>query len=80
MITAKVTVTLKEGVLDPQGKTILNALKDLGYHSVKGISTGRIFRLQIDRTDKAAAVAEVEEICRRLLTNPVIEQFKIEAE
>jgi phosphoribosylformylglycinamidine synthase subunit PurS len=79
MISAKVTVTFKDGVLDPQGKTIFNALSDLGYNSVSSVSTGRIFNLLLD-SDKAQAEKELEEICRKLLANPVIEQYKIEVE
>jgi len=80
MISAKVTVLFKDGVLDPQGKTIFNALKDLGYERVKGVSTGKIFNLQLDHSDPAEAEKEITDICNKLLANPVIEQYKIEVE
>ncbi len=79
MISAKVTVTFKDGVLDPQGKTIFNALTDLGYNSVNSVSTGRVFNLQLN-SDKVQAEKDIEEICQKLLANPVIEQYKIEVE
>lgn len=80
MISAKVTVQFKEGVLDPQGKTIFNALQDLGYSSVKGVSTGKVFTLKLDGADKEEARRELDDICRKLLANPVIEQYRIEVE
>ena len=80
MISAKVTVVFKDGVLDPQGKTIFNALKDLGYERVKGVSTGKVFNLKLDHSDKSEAEREITEICDKLLANPVIEQYKIEVE
>lgn len=80
MISAKVTVLFKDGVLDPQGKTIFNALQDLGYNSIKSVSTGKVFTLKIDRSDKEDARRELDDICRKLLANPVIEQYRIEVE
>lgn len=80
MISAKVTVVFKNGVLDPQGKTIFNALKDLGHDKVKNVSTGKIFNLELDHNDKAEAEKELTDICDKLLANPVIEQYKIEVE
>ncbi len=78
MISARVTVVFKEGVLDPQGKTIFNALQDLGYNDVKSVSTGKVFNLQLDHADRTEAEKEIDEICQKLLANPVIEQYKIE--
>ncbi len=80
MITAKVTVTFKDGVLDPQGKTIFNALHDLGYDNVKGVSTGKVFHLKLNQNGRAEAQKQIDEICRKLLANPVIEQYKIEVQ
>jgi len=80
MITAKVTVTFKEGVLDPQGKTIFNALHDLGYDDIRSVSTGKVFRLVTNQSSKEVAIKKIDEICRKLLANPVIEQYKIEIE
>ena len=80
MVSAKVTVVFKEGVLDPQGKTIYNALQDLGYNSVKSVSTGKVFNLNIDKNDRQDAEHELNEICQKLLANPVIEDYRIEVE
>jgi phosphoribosylformylglycinamidine synthase len=78
MVSAKVTVVFKEGVLDPQGKTIFNALQDLGYNSVKSVSTGKVFNLNLDKDDRQDAERELNEICQKLLANPVIEDYRIE--
>ena len=80
MLSAKVTVVFKEGVLDPQGKTIFNALQDLGYNSVQSVSTGKVFNLRLDKNDRQEAEREISEICQKLLANPVIEDYKIEVE
>ncbi len=80
MVSAKVTVVFKEGVLDPQGKTIYSALQDLGYNSVKSVSTGKVFNLNIDKNDRQDAERELNEICQKLLANPVIENYRIEVE
>ena len=80
MVSAKVTVVFKAGVLDPQGKTIFNALQDLGYKSVQSVSTGKVFDLKIDKADKDDARRDIDEICRKLLANPVIEDYRIEVE
>ncbi|MBD3218808.1 MAG: phosphoribosylformylglycinamidine synthase subunit PurS [candidate division Zixibacteria bacterium] len=80
MVSAKVTVVFKEGVLDPQGKTIFNALQDLGYNSVKSVSTGKVFNLDLEKDDRQDAERELNEICQKLLANPVIEDYRIEVE
>jgi phosphoribosylformylglycinamidine synthase subunit PurS len=73
---AHVYVSLKRTVLDPQGKTILGALKKMGYQGVGEVRQGKYFELNLDSAlDKAAAQAEVERIAREVLTNPVIEEF-----
>jgi len=78
MISARVTVVFKQGVLDPQGKTIFNALRDLGYDDLRSVSTGKVFNLELDQDDRTSAEKEIDEICQKLLANPVIEQYKIE--
>ncbi len=74
-----VRVVLKDGVLDPQGETIGRALKDLGFGSVVKASTGRVFRLEIDAETEAEARRIAGEAATRLLANPVIERYELEA-
>lgn len=75
---ARVHVSLKQGVLDPQGKAIGNALKTLGFEGVGEVRQGKLIELELADTDPAAARARVEEMCRQLLANPVIENYTIE--
>ena len=78
MLKARVYVTLKKSVFDPQGKTIHDALGSLGYAGVADVRQGKFFVLTLDGLDRAAAQAEVERIAREVLTNPVIEEFRFE--
>lgn len=75
---ARVHVSLKPGVLDPQGKAIGNALAALGFAGVGEVRQGKLIELELAETDMAAARARVEEMCRQLLANPVIENYAIE--
>ena len=75
---ARVTVTLKSGVLDPQGKAIEGALKSLGIEGVASVRQGKVFDLELDTADKARAEAELKNACERLLANTVIENYKVE--
>ena len=75
---ARVHVTLKDGVLDPQGKAIAQALARLGFAGVKGVRQGKYIELDLAETDAAKARAAVEEMCGRLLANPVIETSAID--
>lgn len=75
---AKVTITLKRGVLDPQGKAIEKALHTLGFGGVDGVRQGKFIELDIPSADEAQARAEVEAMCERLLANTVIEDYQIE--
>jgi len=75
---ARVYISLKPGVLDPQGKAIGNALKGLGFSDVGEVRQGKLIELELAQTDPAAARALVEEMCKRLLANPVIENYAIE--
>jgi len=75
---ARVHVSLKPGVLDPQGKAIGNALQGLGFAGVGEVRQGKLIVLELADTDPAAARVRVEEMCRRLLANPVIENYAIE--
>ena len=75
---AIVTVTLKPGVLDPQGKAIGNALKGLGFEGVGEVRAGKVIELELAETDPAKARATAEAMARRLLANTVIERFSVE--
>jgi len=75
---ARVHISLKPGVLDPQGKAIGNALKGLGFDGVGEVRQGKLIELELSETDPAAARARVEEMCKQILANPVIENYAIE--
>ena len=75
---AVVTVMLKPGVLDPQGKAIGQALHGLGFTGVGDVRAGKIIELQLAETDPAAARAQAEDMARKLLANMVIERFRVE--
>lgn len=75
---AIVTVTLKPGVLDPQGKAIGNALRGLGFDGVGEVRAGKVIELELDETDPGKAREAAETMARRLLANTVIEKFSVE--
>ena len=75
---AKVHVTLKQGVLDPQGKAVQHALGALGFDGVKDVRQGKFIELELTETDPVKAEAEVEAMCRKLLANMVIEDFRVD--
>ena len=77
MIKARVTVTLKSGVLDPQGKAIEHALGGLGFAGVDKVRQGKVFDLELAGSDKAKAEAELKAMCEKLLANTVIEDYSI---
>jgi phosphoribosylformylglycinamidine synthase subunit PurS len=77
VIKARVTVTLKNGVLDPQGKAIEGALGSLGFEGVGQVRQGKVFDLEIDATDRAKAEADIKAMCEKLLANTVIENYSI---
>ncbi|NKM97730.1 phosphoribosylformylglycinamidine synthase subunit PurS [Rhizobium leguminosarum] len=77
MIKARVTVTLKNGVLDPQGKAIEGALGALGFSGVGHVRQGKVFDLELDGADKGQAEADLKAMCERLLANTVIENYAI---
>ena len=80
MARARVFVTLKKSVFDPQGKTIHDALLSLGYAGVKDVRQGKFFEVELDGLPAAAAREMMEEIARKVLSNPVIESFRVEVE
>ncbi|MBD8689120.1 phosphoribosylformylglycinamidine synthase subunit PurS [Rhizobium skierniewicense] len=77
MIKARVTITLKNGVLDPQGKAIEGALGSLGFEGVGQVRQGKVFDLELATSDKAKAEADLKAMCEKLLANTVIENYSI---
>jgi len=75
---ARVHVMLKEGVLDPQGKAIAHALGSLGFAGVREVRQGKVIDLELSESDPARAKQAVEDMCRQLLANTVIERYQIE--
>ncbi len=77
MIKVRVTVTLKNGVLDPQGKAIEGALGALGFSGVGAVRQGKVFDLALEGQDRAKAEADLKAMCEKLLANTVIENYTI---
>jgi phosphoribosylformylglycinamidine synthase subunit PurS len=75
---AKIKVTLKNGVLDPQGKAIEGALGSLGFSGVNGVRQGKFFEVDLAETDKAKAQVALKQMCEKLIANTVIENYDIE--
>ena len=75
---AKVSVTLKRGILDPQGQAVLHALGSLGYSGVTDVRMGKLLVLELATSDRVGAEAEVKAMCERLLANTIIEDYRIE--
>ena len=72
-----VTVTLKKDVLDPQGKVVEKTLKNMGYGNIENVRQGKFFEIEINDNDKKKAESIIEEICKKLLVNMVIEDYSI---
>jgi len=77
-VKAKIHVTLKQGVLDPQGKAVQHALGSLGFDGVEDVRQGKFIELELSETDPTKARASLEEMCKQLLANTVIENYSIE--
>jgi len=78
-LKARIVVTLKKGVLDPQGKAVKGALENLGFTHIKEVRVGKVIDVTLDDTiEKKEAERVVEEMCRKLLSNPVIEDYTFE--
>jgi phosphoribosylformylglycinamidine synthase len=75
---ARVFVTLKNGVLDPQGKAIGHALNNLGFGSVGDVRQGKVIDIEIEEKDQAKAKADLKDMCEKLLANTIIEKYEIE--
>jgi phosphoribosylformylglycinamidine synthase len=74
----KIFVSLKQGVLDPQGKAIEHSLHSLGYGEVRDVRMGKYLELEVEAASRAGAEARVREMCDKLLANPVIEDYRFE--
>jgi len=72
-----VTVILKKDVLDPQGKVVENTLASMGLNSIKSIRQGKFFQIEVDEKDHTTAEKKVDEMCKKLLVNLIIEDYKI---
>ena len=77
MIKARITVTLKNGVLDPQGKAIEHALSGLGFDGVGAVRQGKVFDVELAESDTAKAEADLKAMCDKLLANTVIENYSV---
>lgn len=77
---AKIDVTLKKSVLDPQGQTVLEALHSLGYKSVDNMRVGKHFVITLNANERTKAESEVKAMCDRLLINPIIEEYSYQLE
>ena len=73
-----VTVTLKKNVLDPQGKVVVNTLENMGMENLKSIRQGKYFQIEINEKDQTKAKIKVDEMCKKLLVNLIIEDYKID--
>ena len=78
MFKAKIDVTLKKSVLDPQGQTVLHALHTLGHEGVESMRVGKHFEISLKAKDVKEAEANVRKMCDQLLTNPIIEDYALE--
>ena len=78
MIKARVTVTPKNGVLDPQGKAIEGALSALDFSGVSSVRQGKVFEIELEGTDAAKAEDDIKAMCEKLLANTVIENYQVE--
>jgi phosphoribosylformylglycinamidine synthase len=75
----EIRVTPRPGVLDPQGQAIHHALRSLGYEGARDVRVGKAIHIELDAADEEAALAVAEEMCRKLLANPVTEDFRVES-
>ncbi|MDE3068728.1 MAG: phosphoribosylformylglycinamidine synthase subunit PurS [Verrucomicrobiota bacterium] len=75
---AKIVITPKKAVVDPQGKTVRNALEQLGHRGIKAVHVGKYLEIEMDGTDRESARAALDGACRKFLSNPVIEDYHLE--
>ena len=80
MFNARVRITLRKSILDPQGKAVEHAISTLNVGTIHNVRIGKFIEMKVDVRDEAAARAATEEVCRKLLANPVMEDYHIELE
>jgi phosphoribosylformylglycinamidine synthase subunit PurS len=78
IVKAKIHVTLKQGILDPQGKAIEHALDSLGFKNAANVRVGKYMEVDLQEKDKAKAEAEVKQMCEKLLANTIVEEYRYE--
>ena len=77
---AKIIITPKRAVVDPQGKAVLNALQQMGYNGINAVHVGKYLEIELNDADRETARRQLDEACRKFLSNPVIEDFRLEIE
>lgn len=77
---AKIVITPKKAVLDPQGKTVQNALAQMGYEGIGAVHVGKYLEIELQGSDRETASQRINDACHRLLSNPVIEDYRVEIE
>ena len=77
---AKIIITPKKAVLDPQGKTVQNALAHMGYTGIGNVHVGKYLEIELNGGDKEVARKQIDEACHKILSNPVIEDYRFELE
>ena len=77
---AKIIITPKKAVLDPQGKTVQNALEHMGYQGINAVHVGKYLEIELDGADKETARRQLDAACHKFLSNPVIEDYRLEVE
>ena len=78
MLKAIVTVMLKKGIFDPQGRAVQNGLESIGFDKVKGVRVGKQLEMNLEMTDMATAETSVHDMCDKMLANPVVESYSFE--
>ena len=77
---AKIIITPKKAVVDPQGKTVQGALEHMGYQGVGAVHVGKYLEIELNGTDREAARKQIDDACHKILSNPVIEDYRFEIE
>ena len=77
---AKIIITPKKAVVDPQGKAVQNALGQMGYNGINAVHVGKYLEIELNETDQAVARRQLDEACHKFLSNPVIEEYRLEIE
>jgi phosphoribosylformylglycinamidine synthase subunit PurS len=77
---AKIIITPKKAVVDPQGKAVQNALGQMGYNTINAVHVGKYLEIELSGTDQAVARRQLDEACHKFLSNPVIEDYRLELE